>query len=297
MDNVLQKLQKTLPSIKENEALAPYTTFKIGGPAKYFLIAESNDEIVKAIELAKELGIKYFILGNGSNILISDKGFDGLVIKTENKKIEIKDDIINAEAGLPLQKLIRKAIEHSLSGLEFCISIPGTVGGAIAGNAGTPQEWIGQKIVKVTILDAEGKIIEIPKSQCDFSYRYSRFKYDDQSVILSAEFKLAKASPHEIQVRVDEYLEKRKGQPIKYPNAGSIFKNPENKKAWQLIDDAGLKGKKIGGAMVAKEHANFIINTGSAKADDVVILISLIKQQVRDKLGAELQEEIKYIGF
>ncbi|MBU1037077.1 UDP-N-acetylmuramate dehydrogenase [Patescibacteria group bacterium] len=297
MPNILENLKKILPDLKENEVLALYTTFKIGGPAKYFFIAKSNDDVIKAIKTAKELGINFFILGGGSNILISDKGFNGLVIKMENQKIKINNNIIFTESGLPLQKLIRKAIENSLSGLEFCIGIPGTVGGAIAGNTGSPKEWIGQKIIKVTVLNPEEEIEEIPKSQCDFSYRYSRFKYDDKSIILSGEFQLEKASPTHIQGLVNEYLEKRKNQPIKYPSAGSIFKNPEGKKAWQLIEEAGLRGKKIGSAEVSEEHANFIINTGKAKADDIVILISYIKQQVRDKLGVQMQEEIKYIGF
>jgi len=297
MDSQEQKFISKLPSLEKNVILATYTSFKIGGPAKYFFVAKSNDDVIKAIKTAKEFNIIFFILGGGSNILVSDKGFDGLIIKMENQKIEIKDNLIYVESGMPLQKLLRKAIEHSLSGLEFLISIPGTVGGAIAGNTGTPKEWIGQKIIKVTVLNTEEEIKEIPKSQCDFFYRYSRFKYDDKSIILSAEFQLEKASPTHIQGLVNEYLGKRKNQPTKYPSAGSIFKNPEGQKAWQLIEEAGLRGKKIGGAKVSEEHANFIINTGKAKADDIVILISYIKQQVRDKLGFQLQEEIKYVGF
>lgn len=297
MENITEKLKKELPNIKFNEILAPYTTFKIGGPAKYFLEAKSNDEVVKAFKLVRELNIKFFILGKGSNILVSDSGFDGLVIKMENQNLEIKDNIIIAESGLPLQKLLRKTIENNLTGLEFIVGIPGTVGGAISGNAGSKKEWIGQKVEKVTFLDLENNIKEIPKSQCDFSYRYSRFKNNDKDIILSAEFKLEKASQNNIQKLVSKYLEQRKKQPIKYPNAGSIFKNPPEKPAWQLIDEAGLRGKKIGGAKISEEHSNFIINTGKAKADDVVILISLIKQQVRDKLGVQLQEEIKYIRF
>lgn len=297
MDNIEEKIENELPDIIFDEILAPYTTFKIGGPAKYFFEAKSSDDVVKAVKLARLLNLKYFILGSGSNILISDFGFDGLVIKMENQNLEIKDEKIFTESGMPLQKLIRKAIEKNLSGLEFCIGIPGTVGGAVAGNAGTKKEWIGSKIEKVTVLDFEEKIKEIPKSQCDFSYRYSRFKNNDKDIILSVQIKLQKSSQEVIQKLVKKYLKLRKNQPFKYPNIGSIFKNPPEKLAWQLIDEAGLRGKKIGRAKVSDEHTNFIINTGNAKADDVVILISYIKQQVRDKFGVQLQEEIKYVGF
>lgn len=297
MDNIAQQLKNELPDLRENEILAPYTTFKIGGPAKLFFAAKSNEDIIKAIKLARDLNIKYFILGKGSNILVSDSGFDGLVIKMENQNFEIKDNIIIAESGLPLQKLLGEIIKHNLSGLEFVVGIPGTVGGAVAGNVGTTKEWIGSKIKKVNILDFENNVKEIPKSQCDFSYRCSKFKNNDKDIILSAEFKLDKSTQDKIQKLISKYLENRINQPTKQPNAGSIFKNPPEKAAWKLIDEAGLRGKKIGGAQISEKHSNFIVNTGNAKADDVAILISFIKQQVRDKLGIQLQEEIKYIGF
>ncbi len=297
MEEQLKKLKTKLIGLKTDEPLAQFTTFKIGGPAKYFFIAHDNNSIIKAVKLARELEINYFILGNGSNILISDKGFDGLVIKMENTKISFEDKLVRAESGLPLQKLIRETIAKKLSGLEFLIGIPGTVGGGVAGNVGTPTDWIGEKVTEVEILNAESEIAIVPKSQCDFSYRFSRFKYNDKEVILTVNFKLEKAPSDVIQKKVTDFLNNRSHQPTAKPCAGSIFKNPEGKKAWKIIDEVGLRGKQIGGAKVSDEHANFIINTGTAKAEDVVILISYIKQQVRDQLGYQLQEEIKYVGF
>jgi UDP-N-acetylmuramate dehydrogenase len=249
------------------------------------------------VKAARELGVNFFILGSGSNILIADKGFDGLVIKMENRGVNIAGARLVAESGAMLQKVIRDAIAKNLTGLEFLIGIPGTMGGGIAGNVGTSREWIGEKIESVTILDAENEQTVVPKSQCDFSYRFSRFKYNDKEIILAATFLLDTAPQDVIQRNIRHYLDRRTQQPVNQPCAGSIFKNPEGKKAWQLIDQVGLRGKRIGGAKISEEHANFIINTGNAKADDVVILISLIKQQARDELGIQLQEEIKYIGF
>jgi UDP-N-acetylmuramate dehydrogenase len=297
MEMILKELKSKLTGLRFDEILAPYTTYKIGGPAKYFFVARDNQSVAKAIRLARENDIAFFILGNGSNILIADKGFNGLVIKMENNKIITNELLITAESGVLLQKLVRDAVTKSLTGLEFLFGIPGTVGGGIAGNVGTPSEWIGEKVQQVEIFNAQNEIETIPKSQCDFSYRFSRFKYDDKEVILSVTFNLQKSDQTQIQSKISEYASKRSLQPVKSPSAGSVFKNPDNKKAWQIIDEAGLRGMKMGGAQVSKDHANFIINTGNAKAEDVVILISYIKQQIRDQFGIQLQEEIKYIGF
>ncbi|XOU94814.1 MAG: UDP-N-acetylmuramate dehydrogenase [Candidatus Kerfeldbacteria bacterium] len=292
-----KKLKEKLPNLKKGEILAPYTSFKIGGPAKYFFVAHNNEDVLNAINIARKLEVAFFILGNGSNILVSDHGFNGLVIKMENNDIKFKGDTVYAEAGVKVQKLIRESITHSLTGFEFLMSIPGTIGGGIVGNIGTPTEWIDKTIIEVEILNRKNKKEIIPKSQCDFSYRFSRFKYSSDDVILGAKFQLRKASQTIIQEKVKNFLGNRSHQPIIDPCAGSIFKNPEGKKTWQLVDEVDMRGKVIGGAKVSDDHSNFIINKGKATAEDVVVLISLIKQQVRDKLGVQLQEEIKYIGF
>lgn len=292
-------LQKALPGLKEGEILAPYTSFKIGGPARYFYSATNNPDFIKAIRTARELRMPYFVLGNGSNILVADKGFPGLVIKQDNHQITYDGTTVVAESGVKLQKLIRDAIGHGLTGLEYLMGIPGTIGGGVAGNVGTPRpgEWIDEHLISVDMLDGESNEQTIPKSQCDFSYRFSRFKYTDSEIILAATFSLAEAPAAAIQQKVKNFLDKRSHQPIHLPCAGSIFKNPPGYKSWQLVDEIGFRGKQIGGARVADEHSNFIVNTGTATAEDVAILISYIKQQVRDRHGIQLQEEIKYIGF
>jgi len=207
------------------------------------------------------------------------------------------NNVVKAESGTKLQKLIQEAIKQNLSGLEFLIGIPGTVGGGVAGNVGTPKEWINKSIISVEILDENDKVITLVKNECDFAYRCSRFKSNDKEVILSANFQLSKVNPQEIKIKVKEYQNKRSHQPVQESCAGSIFKNPEGKKVWELIEEIGFRGKQIGGAKVSEQHTNFITNTGQAKAEDIIILISYIKQQVRNKFGIQLQEEIKYIGF
>jgi len=297
MHDEYEMLIKKLIGLKKDEVLAPYTSFKIGGPAKYFFVAKSNKEIIKAVEIARQQNINLFILGSGSNVLIADHGFDGLVIKIENSNIVFDNEKVKAESGVKLQKMISLAITKELLGLEFLMGIPGTIGGAVAGNVGKPKQWISQVITQVEIMNKQNKIEIIPKSECGFSYRFSRFKNNNDEVILSAEFQLKAAKQDEIQTKVKEFLDKRSHQPVNEACAGSVFKNPEGKKAWELIEEAGLRGKQIGGASISEQHTNFIINKGQAKAEDVVILISLIKQQVRNKFGIQLQEEIKYICF
>jgi len=297
MDATLARLKKKLPGITSNVSLSKYTSFKIGGPAKYFFIAKNSQGVILSVKAAKKEHIEYFILGSGTNVLISDKGFDGLVIKMENNSIKYAGPLVTAEAGTPLQKLVHDTAQKNLCGLEFLAGIPGTVGGGVAGNVGTPDEWIDKHLTKVDILNINGETESILKPNCDFSYRFSRFKYDNQDIILSATWQLSQGSKSEIQSRIQSYIKKRGHQPVGLPCAGSIFKNPPGEKAWKLIDQLGLRGKRIGGAKVSDQHANFILNDGHATAEDVIILISYIKQQVRDTLGIQLQEEIKYVGF
>ena len=292
-----EQLKKQISGIRENEALSQYTSFGIGGPARLFYSARNNAQITKAIKAARKLNVETFILGSGSNILVSDGGFNGLVIKMENSTITFDDSTVYAESGVKLQKVIRETISHHLSGMEFLLGIPGTVGGAVSGNAGTPTTGIDSIISEVEVIDMSNIVKTIPKSQCDFSYRSSRFKYSETEIILGARFQLQSLSQKEIQTKVQSFLDKRAHQPVNERCTGSIFKNPPGEKAWQLIEKVGLRGKKIGDAQVSSKHTNFIVNLGTARAEDVVILISYIKEQVRDQLGIQLQEEIKYVGF
>ena len=297
-EKITVKLKKALgvEKVKENVLLAPLTTFGIGGPAFWFISAENKKEILEAIKASRELEIPSFILGGGSNILIADQGFPGLVIRIKNEDLTIKGTKITAEAGLPLAKLIESAQKNLLSGLECCAGIPGSVGGAVCGNAGSREEWIGKTIEGVSIIDKKGEIAHLNNSDCKFSYRESRFKNNPQEIILEADFLLKKEKREIIEQKIKSFLEARENQP-KEKSAGSVFKNPPGDSAGRLIDQAGLKGKKIGKAQISEKHANFIINTGGAKAEEVLKLIRLTQKTVKEKFNVNLELEIKLVGF
>ena len=261
---------KEFSGIRKNVPLAPYTTFKIGGPAKYFYEAKSKEDLVKAIKAAKEADLPFFILGGGSNILISDKGFDGLVIKLQATSYKLQATKIVADAGVLLSKLVDESVRAGLTGLEWAAGIPGTVGGAVRGNAGA---------FGVSMSDVVKNIRN----------------YED--VILSVELELKKGDREKSKKMIKEYLEYRdKRHPLEYPSTGCIFKNPKGDFAGRLIEKCDLKGTKIGNAMVSKKHGNFIVNLGNAKAKDVIKLINLCKEKVREKFRIELEEEIEYLG-
>jgi len=280
--------------ILKNVALKPYATLAIGGPADYFVEAKSQKEIIRAVSWAKKNQLDWFILGNGSNILIGDKGFRGLVIRVQNSKFKIQNSKIQAEAGLSLLKLLNICQKNSLAGLEFLAGIPGTVGGAIKGNAGTKENFIGQKVEKVTVLGKEGRVYTLKRSECNFGYRDSRFSHNNE-VILSVLFNLKKSSPQIISQKIKKFFLKRKAQP-KGKSAGSIFKNPALAPAGYLIEKAGLKGKKVGGAKISSQHANWIINFNQATAKDVLSLIKLVKQKIKKDFKIVLKEEIDLKG-
>jgi UDP-N-acetylmuramate dehydrogenase len=316
--------KKTMINIQKNIILAPYTTFRIGGPAKEFVEVTSERELIEAVDYAEKNNLKIFILGGGSNLLISDNGFDGLVIKIKLNNLEIDNEknTIIAGAGVSIAKLIKYATEHSLTGLEWSAGLPGGLGGAIRGNAGTFGLSMYDVVVSVRIYNLENKKIEeFEKNKCELVYRNSIFKKNENLIILSAILKLEKGEKDAIQQKVLENINWRKNTFPENSSPGSFFRHTEptehNLKKLQelprfyelkmhekntiptgfVIEEAGLKGKKIGGAMVSQKHANFILNTGDATAEDVVMLASFIKQQVRDQFGVELQEEIRYVGF
>ena len=306
--------------MQKDISLAKHTTFKIGGPAKYFFTAKSKEDLIKAIKKAKKQGLPFFILGGGSNILVSDERFDGLVIKIQDTKYKIQDTRILAGAGLLLGKLVNTSIERGLTGLEWAAGIPGTIGGAIRGNTGVPGKSIKDIVKSVEVLDADTlgvhPVKSLPTSRegispkaklfhgvktftnkdCKFKYRDSIFKHNKNLIILSAEIKLEKGDSKKSKQIIKEILKKRTEKIPKGYSAGSIFKNPENISAGELIEKCGFKGFAIGGARVSFQHANFIINfTGEAKAEDVMNLIKLIKNVVKDKTGIKLQEEIVFL--
>ena len=256
--------------VKENVLLADYTTFKIGGPARYFFIAKNKQDLIKAIEFAKNKHLTFFILGGGSNLLVSDNGFKGVVIKIQSQDYRIDGTRIITDAGIELNTLVNLSIDNDLTGLEWAIGIPGTIGGAVKVNASA----FGQNIKELV-----KNIKKINK------------------IIISVELDLKKGNKNISQELIKEYTQKRKNtQPLEYPSAGCIFKNTSGQGAGRLIDQAGLKGTKVGQAMISEKHANFIINLGGAKSDDVINLIKLVKQTIKDKFDLELEEEIQYLG-
>jgi UDP-N-acetylmuramate dehydrogenase len=297
---------KSLKGVKKNEPLAKYTTFKIGGPADWFYQAKTTEEVVKAVRLCRQQEIPFFVLGGGSNVLVSDEGFRGMVIKmgslsrakSRDEKWEacpersrgMGSEMIITEAGVPLAKIIKVAEKNSLSGLEFAAGIPGTVGGAVWGNAGAWQQSISEIVTRVKILTENGKTKWINRVDCQFTYRQSRFKRGKE-VILEVELCLTKGDKNEIRRKIKINLTKRNQQPTQ-PSSGCIFINPKPKSAGELIEKCGLKGKRIGNAQISEKHANFIVNLGGAKAADVVKLIVLAREAVREKFGINLKPEI-----
>jgi len=321
MEKQITQLQELLDNrVLANEPLSKYTTFKIGGPAKYFFVAENNEDLVRAVTYAKRFKIPFYLLGGGSNVLVSDDGYNGLVVLLKSNDIIIKDTKVVCDSGVNLMTLVNKTIEAGLSGLEWAAGIPGTVGGAIRGNAGAYGGQMSDNLVGVEIMRGSKQFI-LNKEQIKFGYRDSLFKHNSD-VIITAEFKLALGKEALGVEQINKILKERKEkQPLEFPSAGCIFKNIPLEKiddlklfvlkndppkiylergkipaAW-LIEQLDLKGKKIGGAQVSDKHANFIVNIGKATASDVIQLISLIKTKVRDTFSLQLEEEIIYVGF
>jgi UDP-N-acetylmuramate dehydrogenase len=278
--------------------LAQYTTFKIGGKADYFYRAKSIDGLVESIKSAKKENLPFFILGNGSNTLISDSGFRGLVIKMEYNFIEkpTENEII-AGAGTLLSTLLFESIKYDLTSLEWAIGIPGTIGGAICGNAGAYGQSISNLIKSVEILDTENLKIENKDAEfCEFKYRESIFKNNNRYIILSAVFEFQKGNKEEIDKTIKAYILQRQEKNPLGPSAGCVFKNiqkgEEKISVGQLIEKCGLKGKILGGAQISDKHANFIVNINNAKCTDVLGLIDLAKKAVKSEQGFEIKEEI-----
>ncbi|HDQ22502.1 MAG TPA: UDP-N-acetylmuramate dehydrogenase [Candidatus Uhrbacteria bacterium] len=321
MSRQIQQLEQYLDQkIQTNVPLAPYTTFKIGGPAKYFFIAKNNEDLVRLSTFAKKLKIQTYVLSGCSNVLAADSGFDGLIILNKAKDIVFKkDNRVVADAGVWLMDLVDKTIGKGLLGLENLVGIPGSVGGAIRGNAGAYGSEISDCLIGVEVMRGSKQFV-LNKDKCKFKYRDSVFKRNND-LIISAEFQLQKGDKEKAKTKVKEILQKRNNKlPMEYPSAGCVFQNIlinsenieqiknlrnlppeylENKKvpaAW-LIESLDLKGKTIGKSQVSNKHANFIINLGGATANQVLQLISYIKMKVRDELGVQLMEEIEYVGF
>lgn len=305
---------------EQNVSLRLYSNYKIGGNAKYFYKAEGLDNLIKAIKEVKAMKLPVFILGGSTNLLIGDEGFDGLVLKPEIKFLHAHDNLVHVGSGALMADLLNFCIERSLSGLEWAGGLPGTVGGAIRGNAGAFGGEIKDSIVGIISVSMEGEILLVRRSkeECQFGYRNSIFKKQPGEIILGAVFNLKFGDSKDIRLLTDDKINYRyRKHPMDYPNIGSIFKNvswrdvpDQHKEIFKekikqdpfpvlptaiLIDRCGLRGVSFGGAMISPKHPNFIVNIMEATADDVKELIKLVKEKVFEKFGIKLEEEIQYV--
>lgn len=286
-------------SVCTDELMSRHTTFRIGGPASVFVTPKSEKDLVTAIEICRSQGAPYFILGNGSNLLVSDQGYDGVVVHigSDLRDISVEGTEITAKTGAMLSQVAHAALAHGLTGMEFAAGLPGSLGGACMMNAGAYGGEMSQILVGVRALDDKGQIVELAADQLELGYRHS-IMMEKQYVVLGARIHLEKGNPEKIQAQMDDLKEKRIAkQPLEYPSAGSTFKRPEGAFAGKLIMDAGLRGFRIGDAMVSEKHCGFVVNAGKATAEDVCGVISHVQQVVMEKYGKELEPEIRFLGF
>ncbi len=281
-----------------NEPMKNHTSFKIGGPADIMIIPKTEENIINSIKFLRENNIKYFIMGNGTNLLVKDTGIRGAVVKIADKynKISIDGDRINCEAGALLSDIGKYTLENSLTGFEFASGIPGAVGGAIAMNAGAYGGEMKDIVLKVRALDENNNIIEISNEGMNFRYRGSKV-VDDNLIVLSTEFQLQKGEKFSIKEKMEDLAHRRQSkQPLEYPSGGSTFKRPTGYFAGKLIEDAGLRGLRYGDAQISEKHCGFVINVGEANFREVYTLIKTVQKIVKDEFGVQLETEIKIIG-
>lgn len=301
IDTVIESIREIVgkDAVLINEPMSKHTTFKIGGAADILIEPEDIECLLGVLEALKKNNVPFFIMGNGSNLLVGDRGVRGAVIKISNSMsaASVDGEYIDAEGGIKLSRLANIAQSASLTGLEFASGIPGTLGGALFMNAGAYGGEMKDVIKSVTYLDIKsGEIKTISGNECDFGYRHSIFSEID-AVVISARLKLSNGDGKEIRATMNELAAKRNDkQPIDKPSAGSTFKRPEGHFAGTMIQDCGLKGYKIGGAEVSEKHAGFIINAGGATAKDVRNLIEYVQDTVDDKFSVRLEPEVKFVG-
>jgi UDP-N-acetylmuramate dehydrogenase len=282
-----------------NEPMSLHTSFRIGGPADLYAVATSAQELVELVSLAREHDVPYLSIGQGTNVLVADEGIRGLVIENGGREVWFENGaVLYAESGALLRDLARESARRGLGGLEWAVGIPGSVGGAIVGNAGAYGGYVGDVARKVTMLAADGTVRELSAKEMGFGYRTSRFKGTQgrQEVILSAEFALRPQPAQALAEKMADYTRRREASQPTEPSVGSIFKRTKQYPAGFLIEQAGLKGTRIGGAQIAPKHANFIVNLGGARAADVKALIDLAQEQIREQFSMKLELEIELIG-
>lgn len=293
LNNVIGK-----DSILIDEPMSRHTTFRVGGPADFFVTPKAREEVRDVICICKEAGMPYYIIGNGSNLLVSDAGYRGVIVQIykEMNEVKVEGDLVKAQAGALLSGIAAKALGAELSGFEFASGIPGTIGGACVMNAGAYGGEMKDVLESVTVLTGEGKIIELGRNELELGYRTSVIAKKGY-IVLGAALKLERGDGEKIKTYMDELKEKRvTKQPLEYPSAGSTFKRPEGYFAGKLIEDAGLRGFQVGGAQVSEKHCGFVINRDHATAADIMELMRQVQIRVKENSGVDLEPEVKRLG-
>jgi len=284
--------------IRFEEPLKLHTSFKVGGPADVMIIPSTEDELIRAVKICRENDLKYFVMGNGSNLLVKDTGIRGIVIKINEgfDNVQVEGTRIIAQAGALLTAVSKIALRNSLEGMEFASGIPGTIGGAITMNAGAYGGEMKDIVKSVRVMTTDNQVLELSNQEMDFAYRNSRVK-DHDLIVLSVEFELAAGDFDEIDGRIrDLTFQRTSKQPLELPSGGSTFKRPEGYFAGKLIDDSGLRGLRHGDAQVSQKHCGFVVNRGETTYKEVMELVGVIRKTVMDKFGVELEMEIKRVG-
>ena len=298
---VIQALRKFVPeeNICLQESMASHTTFRIGGLADCFVQLENTEQLIKVQKYLSQVGVPFFVLGNGSNLLVSDAGFRGVILQIGSKmnRVTVEGNVIVAQAGASMAQIARTAMEHELTGMEFASGIPGTIGGGVVMNAGAYGGELSQIVTQVNVVNSEGGIMELDNETMEFGYRTSTIR-NNPFTVTEVILRLEKGDRQQIRERMEELAAKRREkQPLEYPSAGSTFKRPAGHYAGQLIMEAGLRGLQCGGAKVSDKHCGFVINTGNATAEDVRKLIREVQARVRDQFNVDLETEVLFLGW
>ena len=279
-----------------DEGLAKYSSYRFGGPADWFFEASGSDEVLEAVKWAEENGVKIFVIGGGSNLLFDDEGFRGLVVRVKDGEVKVDGERVLVDAGVPMAKLVRFAGENGLGGIEAWAGLPGTVGGAVFGNAGCFGVEVKDVLESAEVFVPGEGVVKFGVDDFGFDYRDSSLKRERKGVVLSVVFRLKKGDVEEIKANMAKVMKKRREKQPAGASAGSFFKNPVDHPAGWLIDQCGLKGERVGGAEISEEHGNFILNKKGAKASDILALAEMAEAAVKEKFGIELERELVYVA-
>ena len=301
MQEFIQLLRDRITSgnILEREPMSRHTTFSVGGPADYFVQPGSVEEVQWALQCSRERQVPFFVVGNGSNLLVSDDGFRGVILNLGKnfQEIRVEGETMEVQAGALLSRTAREALGHGLSGLEFAAGIPGSMGGAAAMNAGAYGGEMKDVITEVLVLTEEGQLLTLSNEEMNLGYRHSCI-FERNYIVLQVKLKLQQGSAKAIRERMDELARARRDkQPLEYPSAGSTFKRPAGYFAGKLIQDAGLKGFRVGGAMVSEKHAGFVVNADHGTAADIAEVIRQVQLKVKEYSGVVMHPEVRFLGF